>query len=412
MSTSQISYTSLINSIIKGDSEAVYLHKAQLQQTTGNDPCWFVRVYIHINTPEGLKYKGERVYLGRVAEVPKRRAETLRRQYLDSLSRKQTILQSQLPFGQFLDIFLRDYVRRDDSMTPGSARNYEQNIENHIRPYFGARLMHEITMQAVEQFFSQLRSTRSKHEHEPMALGTKKVIKGQLQAIFAKAEDWGYWAKDVRNPVERAFVGKERRARAKHFLRESDIAKILAEVPAELGEIIEIMMTTTMRLSEVLGLTWEGVDFTTGEFHIFQTWYQGDLGDPKTQGSERRVPMGKWRDILALRCPGQKFLDQFVFNAKFKRGKNGRTEQALLKPLSDAAKKLGLYYKGFGFRAFRRQAITNLEQSLGMAQTMKLAGHTKSQTTQKYYVLRDADAQEKAILEIQQKYSVGQGKLQ
>jgi hypothetical protein len=47
--------------------------------------------------------------------------------------------------------------------------------------------------------------------------------------------------------------------------------------------------------------------------------------------------------------------------------------QHFLRPV---AKALGIYYPGFGFHAFRREAITHLARLLDPFQAQRMAGHT------------------------------------
>ncbi|MGB6941226.1 MAG: hypothetical protein WBE37_02365, partial [Bryobacteraceae bacterium] len=42
---------------------------------------------------------------------------------------------------------------------------------------------------------------------------------------------------------------------------------------------------------------------------------------------------------------------------------------------------MGLYYLGFGFHSFRREAVTALAQEIGSPQTMNAAGHSKAGMT-------------------------------
>lgn len=45
---------------------------------------------------------------------------------------------------------------------------------------------------------------------------------------------------------------------------------------------------------------------------------------------------------------------------------------------------MGLYYPGFGFHSFRREAVTALAQTIGLPRTMKAAGSSKAGMTLLY----------------------------
>ena len=64
--------------------------------------------------------------------------------------------------------------------------------------------------------------------------------------------------------------------------------------------------------------------------------------------------------------------------------------------LRPAAKSLGCYWKGFGWHALRREAVTAIGSVLGIGQAMRLAGHSTMEMSI-HYTLSDEDAQDAAI---------------
>jgi hypothetical protein len=73
--------------------------------------------------------------------------------------------------------------------------------------------------------------------------------------------------------------------------------------------------------------------------------------------------------------------------------------QHFLRPV---AEKLGLNWKGFGFHAFRREGVTATAARLGIAQAMRMAGHSKADMTL-LYTLEDHEAQQAAVEERQKR---------
>jgi hypothetical protein len=69
--------------------------------------------------------------------------------------------------------------------------------------------------------------------------------------------------------------------------------------------------------------------------------------------------------------------------------------------LRPAAKKLGFYYQGFGFRALRREAITEIG-SVAIGQAMDAAGHSTIDMSL-LYTLQDKAKQETAIRAFQER---------
>lgn len=60
--------------------------------------------------------------------------------------------------------------------------------------------------------------------------------------------------------------------------------------------MVKTAATTSMRISEVLGLTWGRVNSDRGLVCMDQRFYRGDLDEPKTEGSKCIVPLGILRD--------------------------------------------------------------------------------------------------------------------
>jgi hypothetical protein len=163
----------------------------------------------------------------------------------------------------------------------------------------------------------------------------------------------------------------------------------------------------TLRISEVLGLQWKNLDFDSGKIQVRQRWYRGDLDVVKSSKAVRDVPMGILaKDLQALR--DQNPTSEFVFNVPTHTGRwtkpgicrdDRDINQHFLRP---AAIALGIYRKGFGFHAFRREAVTEHGSTMGQLQTQRMAGHAKADMTQ-HYTLADFQAQEQSVLALQSK---------
>jgi hypothetical protein len=100
--------------------------------------------------------------------------------------------------------------------------------------------------------------------------------------------------------------------------------------------------------------------------------------------------MGDLATTMAVMYPGAGHEDEFVFNVRtheghYKKPRACRDDrdinQHFLRP---AAKALGVYWIGFGFHAFRREAVTEMAPSLGTFRVGRLAGHSKPQMSMDY----------------------------
>jgi len=117
------------------------------------------------------------------------------------------------------------------------------------------------------------------------------------------------------------------------------------------------------------------------------------------------VPPGRFAEDLLARSPGAGHENDFVFSVKTRTGvcRDDRdSNQHFLRP---AAKKLEIYQKGFGFHAFRHEAITEHGKTMGTLQTQRVAGHSKTDMSQ-HYTLADFEAQEWAVLALQDRVRI------
>jgi hypothetical protein len=108
--------------------------------------------------------------------------------------------------------------------------------------------------------------------------------------------------------------------------------------------------------------------------------------------------------------PGPGHEDEFVFNVRTyvgheKKPRITRDDRSIhANFLRPAAEKLGVYVPGFGFHAFRREAVTTLGQELGPLQAQRAAGHTRADMSL-LYTLADAAAQKRAVEKLQDRMS-------
>jgi integrase len=193
----------------------------------------------------------------------------------------------------------------------------------------------------------------------------------------------------------------QRMVREKRKLAVEDTRRLLLALPDDVRLIIMASLFCTLRISEVLGLQWQHIDLENGKIMVRQRFYRGDLDVPKSQKAIRDVAMGDLSRLLAERHPGPQNTEEFVFSVKTNRGICRDDRDILQHFLRPAAEKLGLYYPGFGFHSFRREAVTAFAQEIGVPQTMKAAGHSKVDMTL-LYTLDDFDQQAAGIRRFQQ----------
>jgi len=157
-----------------------------------------------------------------------------------------------LTVGQWLDIWAADYL---GAVKPSTVRNYRDNIRLHIKPALGAIKLTDLHAHTVQNFINSIERSPS----------TVRLICGVLSEAMEKAVELDYIPQ---NPVKRCTRPRKEQKEI-HPLNDEEIAALLNTAKGgPLEQLIIVALFTGMRLSELLGLTWDCVDFDKGTITI------------------------------------------------------------------------------------------------------------------------------------------------
>jgi integrase len=315
----------------------------------------------------------------------KREAQAKAREIMSTINRSDYVITSQINFGRFLDEYAALHVARLAASTRGK---YQAHIKNHIRPAWESSMLCDLQALTVQRWL----------DSKVLSWATKTDIRNILSSVFTKAIEWGRW-KDG-NPIEHVHVGRKRVVREQRKLTDEQTRRLLAALPHDVRLLFCVCLFGTLRISEALGLQEKHLDFNRGLIQIRQRFYRGDLDDTKTFRANRDVPMGYLEHDLRTTCKGD--TERFVF--QIETAPEWGHRKAICRDdrdinqhfLRKAAKALGFYWKGFGFHALRREAVTAVSAVLGPNQAQRLAGHATADMSL-HYTLADHAAQDAAI---------------
>lgn len=160
-----------------------------------------------------------------------------------------------LALGEWLNIWTRDYL---GAVKPRTEESYKCQIENHIRPVLGGTKLEALTTPAIQHFYNSL----IKNGLSPK---TVKIIHGVLHKALQQAVAIGYLKF---NPADACTMPRVERKELKP-LDEEAIGKFLSAIKGHPYEdLFLVTLFTGMRQGEVLGLTWDCVDFEKGTLLI------------------------------------------------------------------------------------------------------------------------------------------------
>lgn len=154
-----------------------------------------------------------------------------------------------LTVGQWLDIWQRDYL---GAVKPATLSSYKSQIKNHIKPALGAVRLVDLHPHTVQQCINGL---------DRYAPSTVRQAYKVLHNALEKAVELDYIP---RNPATKCTLPRQEQEEIKPF-DDQEVAVLLEIVKGgRLEYIVPVALFTGMRMSELLGLTWDCVDFGKG----------------------------------------------------------------------------------------------------------------------------------------------------
>ena len=154
---------------------------------------------------------------------------------------------------QWLDIWQRDYT---GSLKPSTAAIYRNNINNHIKPALGAVRLSDLHPHTVQGFINGLSG---------LAPSSVQLVYKNLHAMLQKAVELDYIP---RNPADRCVLPKMEQEEIKPLDDQQTAALLAVATGTPLEQIIPVALFTGLRVSELLGLTWDCVDYNSGTITV------------------------------------------------------------------------------------------------------------------------------------------------
>ena len=260
----------------------------------------------------------------------------------------------------------------NDGFSWSTAAGYRSYLKKHVRPRWGDTPLAEIKALEISEWLKSL----------PLSPKTRGHVGALLHLLFERAMLWDLM--DVqRNPMELVKLkGTSKRLKRPQVLAPEKFQELVSKLNDPYRTMVIVAMCTGMRVSEVLALRWEHIDFKAGAMLVQQGVVNGRIGKVKTEASNDYIPLDPGFAQILLNWKGDKS-NGLVFPSHVTGGcyYAGVIQQQILKP---AGKEIGL--PDIGWHVFRHTYRSFLDETgapVGVQQ--KLMRHSNVSTTMNVY---------------------------
>lgn len=201
---------------------------------------------------------------------------------------------SKLTVAQWLDIWIEEYL---GGVKPRTVDSYKTTVRVHIKPTLGALKLSSLAAHDIQKLYNA-----AQKGDKPLSAKSIKNLHGVLHKALQQAVELGYIKF---NPADACKLPRVEKAEIKPLDDEAITAFLRVAAGHKYEYIYLVTLFTGMREGEVLGLTWDCVDFKQGTILINKQLQKtrasgGEYGfvSPKNNKSRRITPAPSVMGIL------------------------------------------------------------------------------------------------------------------
>jgi integrase len=259
-----------------------------------------------------------------------------------------------------------------DGIAYSTAAGYQSYLKKHIKPKWGNVVLADVKPLEMAEWLKSL----------PLSPKTRGQVRALIHLLFERAMLWGLLELQ-RNPLELVKLkGTSKRQRKPQIISPETFQELISVLREPYKTMCIVAMCTGLRVSEVLALRWEHIDFKAGVMMVQQGVVNGRIGKVKTEASQDDVPLDP-AFAHVLRDWKGKTTEGLVFPSPVTGGcfYAGIIQRQILKPRGEA---VGI--SGLGWHTFRHTYRSLLDETgapIGVQQ--KLMRHSNVSTTMNVY---------------------------
>lgn len=163
---------------------------------------------------------------------------------------------SKMSVGQWLDLWHAEYL---GGVKQATVAHYKSHIETNLKPHIGAVKLAALKPHQVQALYNKL--LRSDENPKGLSAKTIKNLHGVLHKAMKQAVMLGYLRV---NPTDACVLPRVEKKEVA-FIEQDGVKALLRAIQGHPFERVYLVdLFTGMRQGEILGLTWDCVDFDTG----------------------------------------------------------------------------------------------------------------------------------------------------
>ncbi len=163
---------------------------------------------------------------------------------------------SKTKVSEWLETWLRDYI---GNVKPATVKSYQDHVKLNIVPYIGTVQLSKLTTPMIQTMYNDLQRDKA------LSPKTIKNVHGVLHRALEQAQKMGF----IRNnPTEAVTLPRIEKKQIKP-LEDEELTAFLNAIKGNPYELVFfVTVFTGLREGEVLGLTWDCVNFSNGTLLI------------------------------------------------------------------------------------------------------------------------------------------------
>jgi integrase len=248
----------------------------ELRKRTKGPDVWLFRYWDRQN-PSATRPS---ITLGTVEDYPsqtdaRRAAEGLRLEINNGLPMREAVT-----FQGLIDRYVNEEIEKGD-LAHTSKEPDLNRINKHISPKWGMCLLGEVKPYPVQEWLRKL----------PMAPKTRGHVRSLMYRLFEKAMLWELIPLE-RNPMALVELkGVSKRLRPPRILTEEEFGALLNQLVHPYRCMVLLAGCTGLRVSEVMGLRWSGINFESLVIEIREGYARSQVTKLKSECSRDELPL-------------------------------------------------------------------------------------------------------------------------